>query len=65
MLWIASIGGGHPGRNSVGGRFTMTVSMMLFLTTATSGMYHSFVAASHHPHRMAPLVTAMMVSFAA
>jgi hypothetical protein len=38
--------------------------MLLFLTTPMSGMRHSLIAASHHPHRMAPLVTAMMVPFA-
>jgi hypothetical protein len=64
MLWIASVGGGRSGRNSVGGQFTMTVSVLLFLTTAMSGMHHSLVAASHHPHRMALLMTAIMVLFA-
>jgi hypothetical protein len=43
---------------------TTMVLMLLFLTTFTSGMRHSFVAASHHPCRTAPLVTAMMVLFA-
>ncbi len=63
MLWIVSIGGGRSGMNSVDGRFMMTVSVLLFLT-AMSGMHHSLVKASHQPCRMAPPITAMMVSFA-
>ena len=56
--------GGHSDGNSVGGQFTMMVSMLLFRTTSTSGMRQRFDLVSIHPHRISPLDTVMMVLFA-
>ena len=59
-LWIASVGGGRSGRNSVGGQFTAMVSMLLFRTTSTSGMHQRFDLVSIHPRRLLLLMLGVL-----
>jgi hypothetical protein len=63
-LWIASLGGGCSGRNSVGGFAVKIVSVFLLSTMGTRGMRHSFACLLYHPCNIAFLVTNTVVSLA-
>ena len=57
MLWIALMGDGESGKNSVGSLLTSTVSVLLLRTMGMSGIRHRFAFLSNHPLNIAALDT--------
>jgi hypothetical protein len=69
MFDIASVGGGRLGKNSLGGRRTNTVCVLMFATLSFrivghNGIRHSPVLGHLHPRSIAPLVTVILTSLA-